>query len=242
MNKLGRQLIKAVQEDVLVFLKAQEPAYVVDGVGDSLSRIFTNLNRRFGGTIIASFAQTTSSNMLNAVVDRNRKKFDRSLHAATGINIGEVVAAEGIEDFVSLQISKNVSLIRSIPQEYLKQVETIVNNGVINGSRSSTIAKEIAGTQKSVNRKLANRIATIARNEVQTINAQITLRRSDSLGIKEGIFRTSEDERVRKCHAELNGIRFKLNKGAWSKTCQKFIIPGVTDINCRCSFSPVIEV
>ena len=70
-------------------------------------------------------------------------------------------------------------------------------------------------------------------NEVQTINSQITLRRSQSLGITEGIFRTSEDEKVRTCHDELNGVKYLLKKGAWSKTCQKFIQPGITDINCR---------
>ena len=79
-------------------------------------------------------------------------------------------------------------------------------------------------------------------NEVQTINAQMNQKRNASLGIKEGIFRTSEDEKVRPCHKELNGVRYELSKGAWSKTCGRWIIPGVTDINCRCSFSPVIEV
>ena len=87
-----------------------------------------------------------------------------------------------------------------------------------------------------------NRIKTIARNEVQTINAQISLRRSESLGIKKGIYLTSGDERVRPCHKELDGVEYDLSKGAWSKKCQKYIQPGITDINCRCSFRPVIEV
>ena len=125
--------------------------------------------------------------------------------------------------------------------EYLKQVETIVNNGLTSGARYRTIENEITALVGSANSKLAGRIKTIARNEVQTINSQMTLRRSENLGITEGIYRTSKDERVRACHKELDGVKFRLKQGAWSKTCQKYIQPGITDINCRCSYSPIIS-
>ena len=289
LNKLGRALIKAVKEELLPLLKAQESAYVVDGadqkilsrlntrfikdslttdeehseqvefllqdsrkkltssqlydgIGLNLATTFRRLNQQFGGTIMASFATQTSAGMVEAVGKKNLSRFERSIKGATGVNISSVISGEGLEDFVELQISKNVSLINSLPEEYLKQVEVIVNNGVLNGSRFSTIAEEITAKVGSANSKLAGRIKTIAMNEVQTINAQMSQRRTQALGISEGIFRTSEDEKVRPCHKELNGVKYELSKGAWSKTCQKWIIPGVTDINCRCSFSPVIEV
>ena len=242
LNRLGRVLIQAVREEVLSFLRTQESAYTSDGIGVNLNTIFRRLNQRFSGTIAASFAAQTAASMVEGVGKKNQSRFERSIEGATGINISGVIIGEGLEDFVELQISKNVSLINSLPEEYLKQVEIIVNNGVLNGSRFSTIAKEITAKVGSANSKLAGRIKTIARNEVQTINAQMSQRRSEALGITRGIFRTSQDEKVRPCHAELNGVEYELSKGAWSKTCQKFIIPGVTDINCRCSFSPVIEV
>lgn len=289
LNKLGRALIKAVKEELLPFLKAQQPAYVADdvaedifsklnskfvkdtlvtdeeqtvllkallrdsrdellrsrladGVAPQLASIFQRLNQQFSGTIMASFAEQTSSGMVGEVNEKNQARLGRSIEGATGINLSGVVAQEGLEDFLELQITKNVSLINSLPEEYLKQVEVIVNNGVLNGSRFSTIAKGITAKTGSTNSKLAGRIKTIARNEVQTINAQMNQRRTAALGITEGIFRTSGDEKVRPCHKELNGVRYELSKGAWSKTCQRWIVPGATDINCRCSFSPVIEV
>lgn len=242
LNKLGKALIKSVREEVLAFLKAQQSDYVIDGIGANLATIFRRLNQQFTGTVIAGFAEQTASGAIESVNTANKGRFERSVGKATGVNLSGIIAEEGLGDFVELSISKNVSLIKSLPEEYLKQVETIVNNGVINGSRFSTIAKEITAMKGSVNSKLAGRIKTIARNEIQTINAQLSQRRSESLGIKEGIYRTSEDEKVRKCHKELNGKRYVLSKGAWSPSCGKFIIPGVTDINCRCSFSPVIEV
>lgn len=232
LNKLGKALILAIKTEVLPYLKTQQSNYVVDGIGDQLGVIFRRLNGTFTGTATAGFAQVTASQMVQKVGEANKNKFDRTIARATGVDLGNIITAEGLEDFIALSVNKNVSLISSLPEEYLKQVETIVNNGVVSGARFSTIEKEII-SKTGVNKKLANRIKTIAKNEIQTINSQITLRRSDSLGITEGIFRTSKDERVRKSHKELDGVRFKLKKGAWSKTAQKFIQPGITDIGCR---------
>jgi len=223
------------------FLKNTEKGYVIDGIGDMINTIFRRLNAVFTGTTVAGFAKTTSAQMVAKVGANNKRRFNKTVERVTGVNLGGIITAEGLDDFVELSISKNVSLIESLPQEYLKQVETIVNNGVINGTRYSEIAKQIQ-TKTGANGKLANRIKTIARNEVQTVNSQISLRRNEALGIKKGIYLTSSDERVRACHAELDGVEYDLAKGAWSKTCNKFIQPGITDINCRCSFMPIIEV
>jgi SPP1 gp7 family putative phage head morphogenesis protein len=242
LNKLGKALLKSVREEVLLYLKANQEEYVMDGIGSQLNLIFKKLNANFTGTLVSSFAESTATQVVTKTSKNNEQRFNKTVNRATGVDLGSIISTEGLEDFVELSVSKNVSLIKSLPEEYLKQVETIVNNGVVNGSRYSTIAKQIAAKTGSVNSKLANRIKTIARNEIQTINSQLTLRRSENLGITKGIYRTSEDERVRKCHAELNGVEYDLKKGAWSKSCSKFIQPGITDINCRCSYSPVIEI
>ena len=247
LNKVGKALIQTIRKEVLFYLKANESTYVIDGytkdgIGDQLNRIFLMVNQQFSGVAMASFSQFAAEQVVNKVARTNKRKFDKTVHRATGVDLGSIVTAEGLEDFTSLSISKNVSLIKSLPEEYLKQIETIVNNGVVSGARYKTIERQITAKVGGANKKLANRIKTIARNEVQTINSQITLRRSEALGIKRGIYRTSEDERVRTCHEELNDVEYDLSKGAWSKTCRKFIQPGITDINCRCSYSPIIEV
>lgn len=241
LNKLGKVLILEVRKQVLNFIKAQQSSYVMDGFGDQLGVIFRRLNAVFTGTAVASFAETAASKVVQKIGAASKSKFGRAVARATGVDLVNIITSEGLEDFMALSVNKNVSLIKSLPEEYLKQVETIVNNGVVSGARYSTIEKEIT-SKTGANSKLANRIKTIARNEVQTINSQITLRRSENLGITKGIYKSSKDERVRKSHAELDGVEYELKKGAWSKTAQKFIQPGITDINCRCSYSPIIQV
>ena len=241
INKLGKALMVAVKKDVLEYLKSNQESYTLDGIGDQLGLIFGLLNARFSGNIAASFAMTTATNMVNSTAKSNRQKFGKSIARATGVDPTSVMASEGLEDFVKLQINTNIDLINNLSEDYLKQIKVIVNNGVASGARYSTIEKQILGKVGTANSKLANRIKTIATNEIQTINAQMSLRRSENLGIKQGIYRTSEDEVVRPCHKELNGFQYALNKGAWSVTCQKYIQPGITDINCRCTYSPVIN-
>lgn len=241
LNKLGRELIKAINNEVLPFLKSNEEEYVLDGISRQLSSIFRKLNERFTGNIVASFSKSTASKIINKLSLTNRERFNKSLANATGVDLGNILSEGDLDEFVNSSIEKNVSLIKTLPEEYLKQVEVIVRNGLTNGDRYSTIAKQIQSRVGSANSKLSNRIKTIATNEMQTINAQLTLRRSSKLGITKGIYRTVEDERVRPCHKELNGVIYELNKGAWSKTCQKYIQPGITDINCRCTYSPIFE-
>ena len=238
LNKLGRALAGAVREKILPYLKSNEKTYTVDSVSSDLLNLFNLLNRDFTGVITTAFAQNTATQMVNGLATNNKKRFDRSIKSVTGVDLGNIIATEGLEDFIQLNINANVSLIKDMPTKYLKQIEVVVSKGMASGARYSTIAKEIYG----INNNLSKRIKTIATNEMQTINSQITLRRNESLGIKEGIYRSSKDERVRQCHKELDGVQYKLSQGAWSKTCQKYIIPGITDINCRCSFSPIIEL
>jgi SPP1 gp7 family putative phage head morphogenesis protein len=234
LMKLGRLMAVAVRKEILNPLKAQESSYVLkDGIAENLAKNFELLNKQFSGVATLSFANQTAEQAVLKTEKANKKKFDQSIKAATGVDLGSIITAEGLEDFTEISVNNNVNLITSLPEEYLKSVETIVNQGVASGARYSTIEKQITAKLGSANSKLSGRIKTIARDQIQTINSQLTLRRSEKLGITKGIYRTSEDERVRKCHKELNGVEYELAKGAWSKTCQKFIQPGITDINCR---------
>ena len=242
LNQFGRALIAEVKQEVLAFLKAQESAYAMDGVADQLARIFAKLKGKFTGHATLSFAEATASQFVHKINATNKSKFDRTMaRAFRGVNLNSVIADEGLEELIALNVHKNTGLITSLPDEYIKQVETIVNNNVASGAKYATIEKEIV-SKTGVNSKLFGRIKTIAMNESQTINSQLSLRRTTKLGITRGIYRTSRDKAVRPSHRALDGQEFELSKGAWSKMENKYIQPGITDINCRCGYSPIIEV
>ncbi len=241
-------MMSDVGQQLLPVLKIGQPQYVIDSVTDEVTAILERLNKKYSSSAVLSFADTTASTMVNEVGRSNAERFDKSIEATTGVNLGGVITSENLTDFVDLNINTNVSLIKSLPEEYFKQIEVIVNNGLTQGTRYSTIEKQIVALTGSANSGLRKRIKTIATDQVQTINAQINLRRSDALGIKKGIWRTAEDEKVRgnpsglypnakPSHFKLNGKEFDLAKGM--KVNGQYIWPGIP-VNCRCSYSPVI--
>ena len=250
LMKLGRLLTKAIRVEILPFIKAHQTEYVLDGVASQLEILFNKLNARFAGVITAGFASITANEVVTQTAKTNKKRFDTSIERATGVDYGAIIATEGLTDFMESSINRNTSLITNLSPEYLKQIRVIVTNGVSSGAKYSTIAQQITGI-KGANASLGNRIKTIAMNEIQTINSQLTLRRSTSLGITEGIWRTSDDEKVRgnpsgkypkakPSHFKLDGKKFNLKKGMKTET-GTYIWPG-SEINCRCDYSPVINL
>ena len=239
--KLARMMTEAIKAEVISALEAHEDDYVADSIPSTFASIFERLNKKFTGVVSGGFAEKTAMQAIIKLAKKNKEMFSNNVERMTGVNPNNIIQSEGLEDFIKINIQKNTALIKTLPQQYISQVQTIVSNGVSTGVRASVIAKQINGAVGSANQKLYKRIKTIANNEIQTINAQLTLKRSQNLGITKGIYRTSHDEAVRECHRELDGKEFELSKGAWSAKCQKWIIPGVTDINCRCTYSPIID-
>lgn len=242
LNVLKRELTNAVSEEIIPLLQARQQEYALDSLSYDIGAIFEKLYQKFTGAAVLSFAQTTAENMVGEINQSSKRKVGRSIKKLFGTDLTNVIESENLQDFIDTSIRNHVQLIKTLPTEYFKQIETIVNQGLVSGTRFNDIKKQIIGIDKSANSKLAGRIKTIAMDQTQTVTQQINLRRTAALGVTKGVYRTSKDRRVRKCHAELEGQEFELTKGAWSKTCQKYIQPGITDINCRCSFSPVIEV
>lgn len=74
---------------------------------------------------------------------------------------------------------------------------------------------------------------TVARTQIANFNAVSGQARASSLGVKQAIWRTSQDERVRESHRDRNGKTFDLAAGLYSDLDGLDLVPGV-DYNCRC--------
>lgn len=128
-----------------------------------------------------------------------------------------------LADMQRAWVSQNVSLVKSIESEFHDRLETIVRQGVLNGSSVKQLSESIQN-QFGVTK---NRATLIAQDQILSANARITQIRAESLGIERYEWATVGDSRVRPEHAELNGKVF-----SWDKPP---IVghPG-TPIRCRC--------
>lgn len=88
----------------------------------------------------------------------------------------------------------------------------------------------------------------LARDQIGTLSADLTRTRQESAGVKEYIWRSSGDERVRACHRELDGKTFRYDDppAMWYMTKRGKIYTGRhcnpgEDYQCRCVAKPVFD-
>lgn len=125
-------------------------------------------------------------------------------------------------------VAQNTQLIKSIPEQYLTQVQTVLRQGVMAGTAPGALAKEIA-EKGGVTLRRAN---IIARDQVSKANADLSEYRMKDLGLKRYTWTTVHDERVRLTHRELDGKEFSFDKPPAEGN------PG-TPVLCRCWARPV---
>ncbi len=98
-------------------------------------------------------------------------------------------------------LAANVDLITSIDTRFFADVRDTVEEAVRSGVTTDRLAEDIEarfGVSDS-------RARLIARDQVAKLNADITQNRQASLGVKEYIWSTSGDGRVRESHQEMDG-------------------------------------
>lgn len=129
-------------------------------------------------------------------------------------------------------VAENVGLIKSIPQQYLSEVEGIVLRGVQNGRDMGFITEELQGRYKVTR----NRAITIARDQTNKATEAISSQRCQSIGVTHGFWmHRSGSKKPRSTHEAMNGTRFELAAGLYDSAVGYEVKPGEL-INCHCTF------
>ncbi|KKM99165.1 hypothetical protein LCGC14_1150670 [marine sediment metagenome] len=215
--------------EVEILFRACDRPDDIDNFNAVLNAIFQILRR--GGKSDLD-ARRIAEDAAREVSRSNLTQIRGQMRSVLGVDVffGEPRLQALLEDFAAA----NAKRITSIPEQYLDDVEGIVHRGLRSGRRAADIAEEFIqrfGIAKS-------KAEFIARNELSSLNADLTRDRQQALGIEEYIWRTSRDERVRPSHARLEG-----SKHSWDDPPEtgggRHNHPG-QDFNCRCTAEPVI--
>ena len=146
-------------------------------------------------------------------------------------DLARIISEEGLQRTLELKIAENTALIKTIPTQYLDQVEQALLRNLAGGATPFGLKREIYIIQ----RKTLARVKFIARDQTAKTNAAITQARQTALGVREYKWVTSADERVRDSHRSKNGKVFR-----WSDPPKDTGHPG-TDYNCRCTSRAIID-
>lgn len=146
---------------------------------------------------------------------------------------------KAMRDVAEATVQANVGLIKSIPRQYLGQVEGIVMRGVQTGGDVAQMRADLQATF-NVSRR---RASLIARDQSSKATAAFTRARYIEVGVKQAEWVHSaggHTQRPTHVRAGKDRQRYDVAQGWWDPAVKKFIWPG-TEINCRCVARPVIE-
>lgn len=229
-------LVDDMQGSLLYWLKstyrANTPEMAADALpADELNRRMRELSRRWqrnfnrgSGELAAWFARSSA--------DRT----DQALHAAlarAGFAV-RFTLSDGARDVIKATTFENVSLIKSIAQQHLAEVEGIVMRSVSQGRNLKALTDELQ-LRYEITRRRATRIA---HDQTNKASASIQRTRQRELGVTEAIWKHSRGgTHPRESHVAYDGKRYDINEGALIDG--KRIWPG-TEIWCRCYSKAVL--
>jgi len=133
------------------------------------------------------------------------------------------------QQFAQRTIRESTSYIKSIPEEYHREVQRVVNEGVRKGLTIDDIASNLDDVYQT---KVAARTRTIALDQVGNLYGATTKAQHQSLGLKKFEWIAVLDGRTRPRHVTFAGETFTWSKGASGE------FPG-SAINCRCAAATV---
>lgn len=141
---------------------------------------------------------------------------------------------ERVRTAFQASLAENVGLIKSIPVQYLQQVEGIVMRSYSNGRDLYTMVNEL----KALYPAASNRAVLIARDQSNKANAVVNRARQLDLGITRAKWMHSHGgKEPRLDHLAADGKEYDIDKGCLIGG--EYIQPGEM-INCRCTSRPIL--
>ena len=183
-----------------------------------LDKLSTTLSRKF-----ASRAFAVSQTQLKAAFK------DAGFTVAFQPTPGSVAAYQAVA-------AEQVNLIKSIPQQYLKDVQSKVWQSVMHGGDLHELSLGLQETYGVT----ADRAALIARDQNAKAKAVIERTRREEMGITHAIWMHSSGGKVpRATHVAMDGKPYRIAQGMYDSAEGKYVLPGEL-INCRCVSKAVI--
>lgn len=127
-----------------------------------------------------------------SISNQNKKQWKKFTTKALGVPFNP--AEPWLENALSVWVRANYRLIRSLTDEYIKNLNRIVYDGVTDGQPWDAIMKDIMKMDKNITK---NRATLLARDQVGKLNGRLAKRRQQEVGLELYMWLTANDERVR---------------------------------------------
>lgn len=235
-----RVLLAIVDDMHTEAVKALMPLIEQPSVGDSKrivnDGLFSDFKSAFSKTAdtikakVSGIAETLAKTVVSKQGQQSDSQLSDMILRQTGIDFSGLMSDSVLKEAVDEAVAANISLIKSIPQQYLDRVEQAVMASLQAGTLNATLADDLLKIEGITK----NRAKLIARDQLGKINSRLAQIRQQSLGITHYYWSTSLDERVRDKHRRWEGDLI-----AWDNPPPDGH-PGQA-IQCRCTAIPDLD-
>lgn len=236
LQRLVDEMANSVQYWLRAAYRADEPVMAQDAVpAKELQAAVNEMAKRWRGRFdkaapemarwFATKASRRSDAALRAILKRGGFTVEFKMNAA-------------MRDVFASTVEANVGLIKSIPEQYLGQVQGAVMRSVQTG-------RDLAGLTKELQRHFGvtrRRAEFIARDQNNKATSALMKARQVDMGIEKGIWLHSHSgKEPRPTHVKKSGKEFSIVDGWYDPDpkVRRHIMPGEL-INCHCVWKPKI--
>lgn len=139
-------------------------------------------------------------------------------------------------DVLGATVHENVGLIKSIPQRFFTNVESLVMQSVKSGRNLEELSTQLRD-QYGVTKR---RAALIARDQNNKATSAMNRARQTELGIERAVWlHSGAGKHPRPTHKAMNGKTYNIKKGMYDPKEKRYVLPGEL-INCRCTSQSII--
>lgn len=256
--RLTNAFMKMYQESLKAHLPDMIASYRKQRRGDSrfddandldgdIRRAILEVQKELEQKISAFGVDEFLKKIAKSTKDNSLKEWKRVIHDTLGIDIlDDYYNGDFYAESIRKWVEENVLKIKSIPSASLNEMHDTIMESYLSGKSIRDVQKEISSKFK-VNKHQA---LMLARDQISTLNSQITKMQQKDAGCSRYRWSTSHDSRVRDCHRELNNkiISWDDPPEMWYETKSRgrvytgrYCHPG-EDYCCRCVAIPVFDL
>lgn len=181
--------------------------------------------------------------ILNSLNQVNQKSFYKNVESAIGIDMNALIKQEGLTPNINALIIETQKWVN----KELDDTLAYLGNNALRVMAEGVGYDELLESSIEEAEKRNTKSRFIARNQLSTFNGLSNKIRMQKVGIKQAVWVTAGDERVRPAkgrtsktnHRDRDGKVFDLDKGCYSSRDRKYLYPGV-DYLCRCGSRAII--
>ncbi len=232
--KLGKEMQEEVEREIMTFA---EKEMAQDALPISVAQIMKAMREKWYRRYLSRGRQLAK--WLASKTDKRTQAQIMNKLKAIGFSITPTFSDEK-QAAIDAIVEANVNLIRAIPQQYLKRVQTAVTVAFKKGQDRYSLAQFFKKTLRQIGDTTANHAALLSRDQTQKATQALAIANATACGARRGRWLHVPGKfSARITHKHMDGKVFDLDKGLYDEAEGKWVKPGEL-IYCNCQFEVIM--